>query len=118
MKLPGEMSVSSKITPVEPRPARIAPGSAARAVPGATTGAGSAAPSEDGVQLTGAARSLASIEQSLRALPALDELRVAAVKQRLEDGSYEIDPQRVADRLLRMENDLARAVPLKGSPLK
>jgi anti-sigma28 factor (negative regulator of flagellin synthesis) len=32
---------------------------------------------------------------------------VAAVRQRLDDGSYQIDPQRIADKLLRMERDLA-----------
>ena len=68
--------------------------------------------------ITGAARGLAAIEESLRELPAVDELRVAAVKQRLQDGSYQIDPQRVADRLLRMESDLSRAAPLGASPLK
>jgi anti-sigma28 factor (negative regulator of flagellin synthesis) len=40
------------------------------------------------------------------------------VKQRLQDGGYEIDPQRVADKLLRMEGDLARLAPLEGNPLK
>jgi anti-sigma28 factor (negative regulator of flagellin synthesis) len=45
----------------------------------------------------------------------VDEVRVAAVRQRLQDGSYEIDPQRIADRLLRLEADLARAAPFDPS---
>ena len=106
--------MASKITVMEPKPARVAPNAAARALPGSTSGSGNGGSSEPAaaatdVQLTGAARGLAAIEESLRALPAVDELRVAAVRQRIEDGSYEIDPQRVADRLLRLEADLARA---------
>jgi negative regulator of flagellin synthesis FlgM len=70
------------------------------------------------VQLTGTARSLASIEQGLQALPAIDEQRVAAVRQRLERGEYKVDPQRVADRMLHLESDLARGNPLNRNPLK
>jgi negative regulator of flagellin synthesis FlgM len=84
----------------------------------AASPAGDAPAGGTDLHLTGAARGLAAIEQSLRALSAVDELRVAAVKQRLQDGSYEVDPQRVADRLLRMEADLTRVAPLEASPLK
>jgi negative regulator of flagellin synthesis FlgM len=119
MKVPGEHLVPNKINVLEPKLARITPAAATRALPGASTDAGSdAPPSSPDVHLTGAARSLAAIAQSLRALPAVDELRVAAVKQRLQEGSYEIDPQRVADRLLRLESDLARVAPLDANPLR
>lgn len=111
--------MANKISVVEPKLARVAPGAAVRALPGGATPADSDNPAaRSDVHLTGAARNLAALEQSLRALPAVDELRVTAVKQRLQDGSYEIDPQRVADRLLRLEGDLARALPFDGSPLK
>lgn len=119
MKVPGEPLVSTKITPLEPKPARVSPASAGRSVSGSAGGSGgdSPAPAAE-VSITGAARGLAAIEESLRALPAVDELRVAAVKQRLQDGSYQMDPQRVADRLLRMESDISRASPLGANPLK
>lgn len=58
------------------------------------------------VQITGAARNLAALEQKLRDAPAVDEARVAAIRKKLEDGSYQIDPQRVADKLLGLERDL------------
>lgn len=115
MKVPGETYVSNKITGLEPKPARVTASPAVRAPAGATANAGDTPASGDDVQLTGAARHLAAIEQSLRALPAVDELRVSAVKQRLQDGTYEIDPQRVADKLLRMERDLA---PIDRASLK
>lgn len=121
MKVPGESIVSNKIVGLEPRPARVTAGSPVRAVPGATTGPGqdpAAAAADASVKLTHASRNLTALADSLRDMPAVDELRVAAVKQRLQDGTYEIDPQRVADRMLRLESDLERASPLDRNPLK
>ena len=60
------------------------------------------------VQITGAARTLAALEQKLRDSPAVDSARVAAVRQKLDDGSYQIDPHRIADKLLGLERDLSR----------
>lgn len=118
MKVPGEIYVPNKINGIEPRPLRVAAGSPVRPVPGAAADAGGGTSSgQADVRLTSAARNLSAIQESLKALPAIDELRVAAVRQRLQDGSYEIDPQRIADRLLRLEDDLARVGPF-DSPLK
>jgi negative regulator of flagellin synthesis FlgM len=119
MKIPGDSTVPNKINGLETKPARIA-ATPAVGRRGGDTPAPSSAPagSDTDVQLTGAARGLAAIEQSLRAQPAIDETRVAAVKERLQKGSYEIDPQRVADKLLRMDSDLQRLAPLDKNPLR
>lgn len=118
MKVPGESFVPNRINGLEPRPARVAPTTAVRPAAGSAAGAGNESPDQGAdVRLTHAARNLSAIEESLRNSPAVDELRVSAVKQRLQDGSFEIDPQRIADRLLRLEHDLARATPF-DSPLK
>jgi negative regulator of flagellin synthesis FlgM len=112
MKIPGENVVASKINGVEAKTARIAPASSvAWRAAGTQPAPERPAASEADVHLTGAARGLAAIEESLRALPVVDEARVAAVKERLQSGNYEVNPQRVADRLLRMEGDLLRAQP-------
>jgi len=118
MNIPGDSAVPNKINGVEGKPARIAPASTVnRRASGQPDAAGSAPVESDAdVQLTGAARGMAALEQSVRALPAVDEARVAAVKQRLDDGSYEVDPQRVADRMLRLESDLQRGSPLDKNP--
>ena len=68
--------------------------------------AGSGAASEGDVHITSAARSLASLEQSILDMPAIDQDRVDEVQQRLASGKYEIDPRRVADGLLRLESEL------------
>ena len=98
---------------------RIAPGSAVqkRTDPATTEPGGDNAAGVD-VQITGAARGLAAIEQALRDLPAIDEARVAAVRARLDAGSYRVDPQKIADRLLSLEHDLGRASPVEANLLK
>lgn len=108
----------SKVGGVDSKPVRVAPGSAVQMRLDQPAGkAGSSAAGSD-VHLTDAGRQLAGIAQSLRELPAVDEARVAAVRQRLDSGDYKVDPQRVADKLLGMEHDLGRAAPLERSPLK
>src|SRR5690606_41916251 len=98
MKVPGESFVPNKINGLEPRPARVAPASGIRAPAGAT-GAGSeqAAGGADG-KLTQAARNLAAIEESLRALPAADDLAARACKQALHADAEPTHPQRTATR--------------------
>ena len=99
----------NKINGLEARPVRVSASNAvAKAgTESATTEHKAAGAAAVDVQITGAARNLAALEQAMRDLPAVDEARVAAVRQRLDDGSYQVDPQRIADKLLRLERDLA-----------
>lgn len=62
-----------------------------------------------GVRITEGARQLANLEKAIAALPVVDQARVDAVSRALDDGRYVVDPQRVADRLLRMDQDLSAA---------
>jgi negative regulator of flagellin synthesis FlgM len=114
MKLPGDIAVPSKITGVDAKSVRVAPSTGAPRRQDQPEKAGPADSGSD-VQLTNASRNLAALEQSLQNLPAVDEQRVAAVKARLDAGEYRISPQRVADKLLHMENELRRGNPLEHS---
>ena len=118
MKLPGDIVVPTKVSS-ESKPVRVASAGAVhkRLEQSAGKAGSSAAPGSD-VHLTGASRNLAAIEQALQEMPAVDELRVSAVRQRLSSGDYKIDPQRVADRLLSLERDLGRAAPADDTPQK
>jgi negative regulator of flagellin synthesis FlgM len=119
MNLIGDSAVTSKISGVDAKPVRVAPAaSTPRKQEQAAEKATVTADPGTNVQLTGAARSLATIEQSLKTLPAVDEKRVAEVKKRLEGGEYQINPQRIADKLLHLESDLQRANPREHSSLK
>jgi negative regulator of flagellin synthesis FlgM len=118
MKIQGDSAVSNKINGLEAKPTRVAPASPVnRRADGPADMAGKSASDTD-VHLTGTARGLAALEQSVRSMPSVDEVRVAAVQDRLRSGSYTIDPQRVADRLLRLEVDLRQVRPQGHNPLR
>lgn len=60
-----------------------------------------------GVSITHSARQLAALEQAIRALPEVDEAKVARIREAIAAGSYEVSPERIAEKLLRMEHDLS-----------
>ena len=62
----------------------------------------------DTVSLTETSAQLRSIESSLAALPVVDAQRVESIKQAIADGSYQIDSQTVADKLIDFEATLDR----------
>jgi negative regulator of flagellin synthesis FlgM len=77
----------------------------------ATTGGGSSAPegSSSGtsdVHITDSASQLASLEQTLRSLPAVDSARVSQLQTAIEQGTYTVQPQLVADQLIQLEQSL------------
>jgi len=60
------------------------------------------------VTLTDLAQQLRSMEQSLRSQPVVDSQRVDAVKQSLLDGKHDFSAERVAEKFMRLEGQLAR----------
>ena len=101
--------MSSKINGVDGgRRASIGAGRAVQrpqdAVNGATTTVLPSSGSTGEVQITGAASQLAALEQALRDLPVVDEARVAAVRTAIDQGSYQVVPQQIADRLMQLEH--------------
>jgi negative regulator of flagellin synthesis FlgM len=81
-------------------------GAASGGPPAASSGAGSGG-SHD-VQITDAARQLATLEQTLRDLPAVNQTRVAQITNSIEQGTYTVHPQQIADRLLQLEQALGQ----------
>jgi negative regulator of flagellin synthesis FlgM len=61
---------------------------------------------QDAVQLTDTAAHLKRIEAHLANVPDVDRARVEAIRQRIEAGAYAVDAARVAQKLLRLEQDL------------
>jgi negative regulator of flagellin synthesis FlgM len=49
---------------------------------------------------------LSKLEELVQRAPVVDAERVAAFKDAIASGSYEIDDQQVADRLLKFERDV------------
>ena len=60
----------------------------------------------DTVTLTSSARSLQKIEEVIAKAPVVNASKVAAVKQAVDSGTYQINAGRVADKLLQFESGL------------
>ena len=60
----------------------------------------------DTVTLTHSARSLQKIEETVAKAPVVNAAKVAAVKQAINSGNYQIDAGRIADKLLQFERGL------------
>lgn len=80
--------------------------SVSRARDGAGNAAEVASKPANPVHITGQARQLAALEQTVNSLPIVNEAKVAAIRSAIEDGSYQVVPERIADKLLRMDREL------------
>ncbi len=60
----------------------------------------------ENVSFSGKAKDFQQIEAGLKDLPGIDEGKVAKIRAALEDGSYEISAERVAQKMLDMEKDI------------
>ncbi len=65
------------------------------------------APGSDQVTLTPEARQLKALEEKVNDLPVVDSDRVSAIRAALASGSYEIDTQRIAGKLMSFERALS-----------
>lgn len=65
-----------------------------------------AAPQTDTVQLTNTAAVLQQAESRLASVPVVDSHKVEAVKSALEKGQYQVNPERVADKMIQLEGML------------
>lgn len=62
----------------------------------------------DTVSLTDTAARLRELENSLAKMPVVDSQRVESLQKAIANGSYEMDSGRVAEKMLRFEQDLQR----------
>ena len=83
--------------PVDPPLLDRLPRQAAQQATGApTTG--------DTVTITDTAARLSRLESTLAQVPVVDTQRVESIQRALANGTYEINPERIADKLLAMES--------------
>jgi negative regulator of flagellin synthesis FlgM len=102
--------MSNKINGIDSKPVPVSGGTPVGRVkpaPGDVAQAGT--PRNDGVRITDAARQLAVLEKAIADVPEVNDSRVAEISSAIEQGRYQIEPQKIAQRLLRMEYELAKA---------
>lgn len=59
---------------------------------------------EDVVQLTDLGTRLQELTQAVEGVPEVDRTRVEQLRQAVADGTYQVEPDAIADRLIAMEN--------------
>ncbi len=74
-----------------------------------TAGASSSPAADSSVHITSSARLLASLSQAVNSTPDINSSRVAAVQQAIASGQYKISPERIANRLVQLDQDLGNA---------
>lgn len=60
----------------------------------------------DAVSISSRASDLQALESRIKALPDTDVARVSAIKDKISTGEYQIDSQRLADKILAFEKEL------------
>ena len=61
------------------------------------------------IRITDQALQLAALEQALQSMPIVNEARVAEFRSAIEEGRYEVAPERIAAKLLHQDRDLRAA---------
>lgn len=80
-------------------------GSAPTAAPNAAAKAATPAPASD-LELSPEARKVAALLGRLADIPAVDTAKVNRIKAAIDSGQYSVDADRVADKIVRFEQDL------------
>ena len=72
----------------------------------ATASSSNRATRTDTVTVTTAAEDLKEMEKNLSSLASADEARISSIKERIQNGSFQIDVAKIAEKLVDQENDL------------
>jgi negative regulator of flagellin synthesis FlgM len=105
--------MANKISGIDGRPVQVGGSAPASRVRNATSEGGKAESTEaaSNINVSDTARTLAALESRIGTLPVVNESRVDAVRRAVDDGRYHVDPQRVADKMMRFEVDLLATIP-------
>jgi negative regulator of flagellin synthesis FlgM len=106
--------MANKISGIDGRPVQVGGGAPVSRARDATSGdrqTTESTTSVSNIDVSDAARTLAALEDRISTLPVVSESRVDAVRRAMDEGRYHVDPQRVADKMMRFEVDLLAAIP-------
>ncbi|MCB1623453.1 MAG: flagellar biosynthesis anti-sigma factor FlgM [Pseudomonadales bacterium] len=103
--------MSNKIGALDQRPSPVATSAPAPRVRDSLADTAAGSGNLKDVTITETARQMATLEKALAGLPAINDLRVAAVRRAIDEGRYQIDADRIAVKVLAFDRDLAAAAP-------
>jgi flagellar biosynthesis anti-sigma factor FlgM len=111
---PGDIAVPNKISgykATEPLAPVKGSGSGGQVVDKSSTAAPGAAttpatPTADHVTLTGSALAMQKLADAVAAAPVVDSAKVAATKQAIQNGTYQVKSGQVASKMLQYERSL------------
>ena len=105
--------MANKISGIDGRPVQVGGGAPVSRTRDATSEGRKTetAGAVSNIDVSDTARTLAALENHISTLPVVNESRVDAVRRAMDEGRYHVDPQRVADKMLRFEVDLLATIP-------
>ncbi len=62
--------------------------------------------SQDAVSLSNQGKAMGEMHNTLAATPSFDSAKVAAIKEAIANGSYVVDPEKLADNIMKFEKEL------------
>lgn len=83
--------------------------SSARSDTNATSNTGSAKKSgvaQDAVSLSKQGKAVGEMHNQMVSQPSFDKAKVAAIKEAIANGSYTVDPEKLADNMIKFEKEL------------
>jgi negative regulator of flagellin synthesis FlgM len=75
----------------------------------ATSGSDSAkksSVSQDAVSLSSQGKAMGEMHTQMAAKPSFDQAKVAAIKEAIANGSYTVNPEKLADNMMKFEKEL------------
>jgi negative regulator of flagellin synthesis FlgM len=104
--------MANKISGIDGRPVQVGGGAPVSRVRDTTDGRKTETTgTSSNIDVSDNARTLAALEDKISSTPVVSEARVDAVRRALDEGRYQVDAQRVADKMLRFEGDLLATIP-------
>ncbi|MBR9874006.1 MAG: flagellar biosynthesis anti-sigma factor FlgM [Vibrionaceae bacterium] len=61
---------------------------------------------QDAVSLSQQSKDVNKLQKDMAASPAYDSTKVAAIKEAIANGSYKVDPEKLADNMIKLESEL------------
>ncbi|MFB9134993.1 flagellar biosynthesis anti-sigma factor FlgM [Vibrio sp. AK197] len=66
----------------------------------------SSSAAQDAVSLSSQGKAIGEMHNQMASQPAFDKAKVAAIKEAIANGSYSVDPEKLADNMVKFEKEL------------